>query len=134
MKQGGRTLLTAAAVLAAAFATACTDAATRIAYDLEAGAKSLRASPAQSATVDHAPQRRPEGCPGGYKVQLSKESALVVWCEDSPDGPSVGSHTTTYHLNWVSVPETLSIYKPAGEHLVLQLEKRGDSIAVVSVR
>jgi hypothetical protein len=125
---------TALALLAAAFTTDCTDAATRIANDLESGAKALRRSSAQSSTVDHAPKVEPEGCPGGYKIQLTKDSALVVWCEDSPDGPSVGSHTTTYHLNYVTVPETLSIFKRAGEHLELELQKRGDSAAVVAVR
>jgi hypothetical protein len=122
-----------ASVASAAF-VACTDAATRIAYDLEAGAKGLRSSAKETSTVDHVPVAAPEGCPGPYTVQLSRESALVVWCQEAIGAPSSGSHTTTYHLNFVSVPETLIVHKDAGEHTEIDLRKTGDSISVVGLR
>ena len=92
----------------------CTDAATRVAYDIEAGAKRFRKAPTVVATVEHSPEARPEGCPGGYTLQLSEESALLVWCQDSIAGPSVSSHTTTYHLNYVDIPWTLIVHKGRG--------------------
>ena len=47
MVASGRAVLAGGALVLAG----CTDAATRIAYDLEAGAKSLRASPESRATI-----------------------------------------------------------------------------------
>ena len=113
---------------------ACTDAATRVAYDLERGAKELRASSRRTATVDHAPRATPEGCSGPYTLQLSQASALVVWCQDSIGGPSSGSHITTYHLNYVVVPTTWIIHKNASEHALIDLRKDGDAIVVSGLR
>lgn len=48
------------------------DAATRAAYDLEAGAKRFRKTPTVAVTVEHSPK-----------------AALLVWCQDSIAGPSV---------------------------------------------
>lgn len=126
-----RALLTIA-VLAAT--VGCTDAATRVANDLESGAKRLRASNEQSLVVDHAPKATPDGCPRGYTLQLSEASSLLVWCQDSLEGPSVSSHTTTYHLNFVTVPKTLIIHKGPGEHAFIELDKSGNDVAVVAVR
>jgi hypothetical protein len=112
----------------------CTDAATRVADDLEAGAKRFRKTATATATVEHSPKATPEGCPGGYTLQLSEESALLVWCQDSIGGPSVTSHTTTYHLNYVDVPRTLVIHKERGQHVWLDLAKEGDRIVVTGLR
>jgi hypothetical protein len=112
----------------------CTDAATRVAYDLEAGAKRFRKTPTVAATVEHSPKASPEGCPDGYTLQLSEESALLVWCQDSIAGPAVSSHTTTYHLNYVDVPRTLIIHKGRGQHVWLDLAKDGDRIVVTGLR
>jgi hypothetical protein len=122
------------ALSATAACGAFTDAATRVAYDLEGGAKRLRASTERTLTVEHVPEATPEGCPGDYTLQLSQESALLVWCQDSIGGPSSGSHTTTYHLNYVGVPQTLLIHKHAGEHAWIELTKDGDAIVVSGLR
>jgi hypothetical protein len=114
--------------------SACTDAATRVAYDLEAGAKNLRASSGRTATVDHTPRRMPEGCPGPYTLQLSQGSVLVVWCQDSIGGVTSGSHTTTYHMNFVAVPETWIIHKAAGQHALIDLRRDGDNVVVSGLR
>jgi hypothetical protein len=113
---------------------ACTDAATRVAGDLEAGAKKLRASSQQTAVVEHAPAPTPEGCPGAYTLQLSQASSLLVWCQNSIGGPSSASHTTTYHLNYVAVPRTFIIHKDSGQHVLVDLTKEGDAIVVSGVR
>lgn len=119
-----------------AFALAgCTDAATRIAYDLEAGAKSLRASPETRATVRHEPSRLPEGCDGAYALEIGRgakgdpgKGSIVVRCDGH------GLYYTTYHLNFVVVPATVGARKQPGEPVLLQLEKRGGDIALTEVR
>jgi len=86
---------------------ACTDAATRVAYDLEAGAKRLQATSAPRFIVDHTPKTEPEGCPGSYTLQLSQASALLVWCSvrtgrraalshEAPVIPACGVSTCTH--------------------------------------
>jgi hypothetical protein len=122
------------AVAAAVVLGACTDAATRVAFDLEAGAKKLGRSSDNTAVVDHAPTPRPEGCTGGYTLQLSQASALLVWCQDSIGGPSAASHTTTYHLNYVTVPQTLIIHKDSGQHALIELTREDGAIAVTGLR
>jgi hypothetical protein len=126
--------LTGCGDLAACVLSACTDAATRVAYDLERGAKELRRSAAASLVVDHAPELTPEGCPGGYTLQLSEASALLVWCKDSVEGPATSSHITTYHLNYVTVPQTFSIHKGAGEHALIELTREEGEIVVTGLR
>jgi hypothetical protein len=113
---------------------ACTDAATRVVYDLEAGAKRLQATSAPRFIVDHTPKPEPEGCPGSYTLQLSQASALLVWCQDSIGGPSSASHTTTYHLNYVAVPQTLIIHKGPGQHTLITLTRQGGAIEVTGLR
>ena len=116
----GLTLITALA--------GCTDAATRIANDIEAGAAKLRRSGTTRLTVKHASARSPEGCAKGYYLQLSERSIMVVWCAEG------GSYGTTYHLNSVEVPQTHRITKQAGEPTLIDLEKNNDRIVLTAVR
>jgi hypothetical protein len=120
--------------LAACVISACTDAATRVAYDLERGARELRGSAAASLVVDHAPEPTPEGCAGGYTLQISEASALLVWCGDSIEGPATSSHITTYHLNYITVPQTFRIHKGAGEHALIELTPEDGEIVVTGLR
>ncbi len=53
---------------------ACTDAATRIAYDIEAGVGALRRSGAASYSKKHVPEEEPDGCAAPYSVQFSTAS------------------------------------------------------------
>ena len=131
MVASGRAVLAGGALVLAG----CTDAATRIAYDLEAGAKSLRASPESRATVRHEPSRLPEGCDGAYALEIGRgakgdpgKGSIVVKCDGH------GLYYTTYHLNFVVVPATVGVRKAAGEPVLLQLEKRGDEIALTEAR
>lgn len=78
------------------------------------------------------PQASPEGCGGPYRLQLSAKSALLIWCKDAA-GRTVASHTTTYHLNFVSVPATLTIDKAAGEPTLIDLAKHDGRIDVVAL-
>jgi hypothetical protein len=117
-----------------ALLAACSDGATRIAYDIEAGVASFRNSAATSYSIKHVPEPYPEGCGGPYSVQFSAESILVIWCKDAAGSRILASHGTTYHLRFVGVPRQLNLEKPAGEPLYIDLEKEGDKVVVVDVR
>lgn len=125
----------AAAIVAGALAAGCTDAATRVAYDIEAGAKAAAASADGRATVRHEPSRRPEGCDGAYRIEIGagraadpRKGSITVKCAGR------GLWYTTYHLNFVVVPATVRADKRAGEPVLVDLERRGAEIALVGVR
>jgi hypothetical protein len=127
----GRAFLAGGALVLAG----CTDAATRIAHDIEAGAKSLQASAETRATVRHEPSRWPEGCEGGYALEIGRgargdpgKGSITVRCAGR------GLYYTTYHLNFVVVPATVSVRKEAGAPVLLLLEKRGGGIALTEIR
>jgi hypothetical protein len=110
-----------------------TDAATRIAYDIEAGADRLgKQEGARTSIVHHEPSKRGE-CEGPYKVQLDKVGALIVWCYDA-SGRTVSSHSTTYHARFVDTQQTWLLDKPAGSDLVIEVERRGGRAVMVEAR
>lgn len=90
---------------------ACSDAATRVARDLTAGATKLGAVDGSTISVELVPHEKPVGCPRAYTLQLSRASALLVWCQDSIGGISTSSHTTTSHIHAVTVSQTWIITK-----------------------
>ena len=108
-----------------------TDAATRLAGELDGGAARARRAPDGRATIVHRPKASPEGCAEDYRVQLTKDSALVVWCSSA--GKVTSSHVTTSHLPAVSVPQTWVVDKRAGEALTIALEKHGERMLVTGV-
>ena len=110
-----------------------TDAATRIAFDIEAGADRLGTSAGARHTIEHATPSRAGECTGPYKVQLDKVGALIVWCFDGA-GRTVSSHSTSYHSRYIDVPRTWLVEKAAGESLWIELERRGGRAVVVRVR
>jgi hypothetical protein len=110
-----------------------TDAATRIAYDIEAGAGRLgRENGARYSIQHHTPSKAGE-CVGPYVVQLDKVGALVIWCKDEA-GTTVSSHSTTYHGRFVDTPLTYKLNKPAGSTLTIDIERRGSRAVIASVR
>lgn len=113
--------------------TGCSDAATRVAEDIEESAKKLDQPGASEYTITHVPKSWPEGCDGDYTLQLSQASSLLVWCKDASK-KATSSHTTTYHLNFVDVPETFIVDKHAGEPAYIRIEKRNGKATVVGVR
>lgn len=109
-----------------------TDAATRLAHDLEDAAKALRHE-GDTVTLRHeTPSRRGE-CEGPYTVQLDRVGALVIWCRDE-QGEVVASPGTSYHGRFVTTPETYYLEKSAGDTLVIELEQRGGEVVIVEVR
>ncbi len=111
-----------------------TDPATRLAYDLEAGAS--RVGPAEGATytLQHRVPSKPGDCVGPYRVQLDRVGAIIVWCKDASGSATVSSHNTSYHGRFVDTPETYILDKPGGESLIVELQRRAGRVQVTSVR
>lgn len=111
------------------------DAATAIADDIESGIGAFNHSSGQTTTIVHTPTASRGGCADGYRVQFSAASALVVWCRaPGSTTESVSSHTTTYHLNYVDVPQTTIVDKEAGQPLTLDIAKGPGKPIVTGVR
>jgi hypothetical protein len=96
-----------------------TDAATRLAYDIEAGAGRLGKGDGARYSIQHNTPSKAGQCIGPYKVQLDKVGALIIWCKDATGG-TVSSHSTSYHARFVDTPRTYLIEKPAGATLTLK--------------
>jgi hypothetical protein len=117
-----------------AMLTACTDGATRIAYDIESNVAAFNRTNATASSIKHTPEPSPEGCNGPYKVQLSERSSLVIWCKNADSSKITSSHTTTYHLRFVDVPRQFIVDKSAGEALFIDVEKQNGKVVVVGLR
>lgn len=106
-----------------------TDPATRLAYELEAGAQRLGDVPGATLQLQHRTPSKAGQCSGPYSVQLDKVGALIVWCKDAA-GATVSSHSTSYHARHVDTPQTWLLDKAAGSPLLIELERRGDRAAI----
>lgn len=115
----------------AAGCEAFTDAATRIAYDIEAGAGRLGNENAARYSIQHNTPSKSGECTGPYKMQLDKVGALVIWCKDE-SGKTVSSHSTSYHARFVDTPQTYILEKPAGSTLTIDIERRGSRTVVTN--
>jgi hypothetical protein len=123
-------------IAALAMLAACgigTDAATRLASDIEAGAGHLGGEPGARYTIRHATPSRAGECTGPYKVQLDRVGAIVIWCKDEA-GNTVSSHSTSYHARFVDTPGTFIVDKPARSTLEIDLERRGGRAVIANVR
>ena len=110
-----------------------TDAATRLAYDIEAGSSRLRNDAGATYSIRHKTPSKAGECTGPYKVQLDKVGALIVWCRDAA-GDTASSHSTSYHSRFVDTPQTYLLDKPPGSVLTIDLERRGGRAVIVDVR
>jgi hypothetical protein len=112
---------------------ALTDAATRIAYDIEAGEERLGRGDGSRHSIQHQTPSAAGQCVGPYTVQIDKVGALVIWCKDDA-GATVSSHSTTYHSRYVTTPQTWILDKPAGSTLTIDLERRSGRAYIQDVR
>jgi len=110
-----------------------TDAATRLAYDIEAGASRLGSEAGARFSIQHQTPSKPGECTGPYSVQLDKVGALIIWCKDAT-ARTVSSHSTSYHARFVDTPQTYIIEKPAGTDLTIDIERRDGRAVVTDVR
>lgn len=111
---------------------AFTDAATRIAYDIEAGAGRLGKEGGARYSIQHRTPSKSGECIGPYTVQLDKVGALIIWCKDET-GTTVSSHSTSYHARFVDTPQTYILEKPAGSTLIIDIERRAGRAVITSV-
>jgi hypothetical protein len=112
----------------------CSDGATRIAYDIESAVADFQRTAASRYSIRHLPEAEPDGCGGAYTVQFTADSSLVIWCRKSGSGEVASSHTTTYHLRFVQIPQTFRIDKAAGEATIIDLAKQGGAVVMTGVR
>lgn len=112
---------------------ALTDAATRLADDLEDGASQLGREEGATVTVEHRTPSHPGQCTGPYAVQFDEAGALIVWCKDAA-GETVSSHSTSHHSRYVDAPRTWVVEKAAGATLYVDLERRGGHAVITAVR
>lgn len=134
-------------VALALFAGACTDAATRVAYDIESGAKKLGSAEGSRVEIRHVPSRWPEGCAGSYTLHIGKGSATAdgngnFHINRDADGLSVRCYNssgnrhawgTTYHLRFVDVSEAVEMEKQGGEAIVIAVERKAGRAVVVGL-
>lgn len=114
--------------------TGCfTDAATRLAFDIEAGVNRLGREAGAEYSIRHKTPSKPGECTGPYTVQLDKVGALIVWCRNAA-GNTVSSHSTSYHSRFADTPQTYILEKPAGSALVIDFERRGSRAVITGVR
>jgi len=113
---------------------ACTDGATRLAGELRDAAAQLRSSGATHSVMTHLPRAHPEGCAAAYSLLLAERSSIVIWCRPSLGAAPTRSYTTTYHLNFVRVPERFEVEKGQGESTMIDLEMRHGEVVVANVR
>jgi hypothetical protein len=109
-----------------------TDSGTRLAFDIESGAKRLGPEAGATYSIQHRPADNSE-CSGTYTVQLDKVGALIVWCKDA-SGQTVASGSSTYHSRFIDTPETWKLDKAAGTTLVIELERRNGRAVVTDVK
>jgi hypothetical protein len=110
-----------------------TDAATRLAFDIEAGTGRLGRQNGAKHSIRHNTPSKAGECTGPYTVQLDKVGAIVIWCKDAA-GRTVSSHSTTYHARFIDTPRTYILDKPAGATLTIDIERRNGRAVVTDVR
>ena len=110
-----------------------TDAATRLAYDIESGVERLGGVDGTTYSIEHRTPSQSGECMGPYSVQLDKVGALIIWCKDAA-GQTVSSHSTSYHARYVDTPKTYDLEKPAGTVLTIDIERRQGRAVVTDVR
>ena len=111
---------------------AFTDAATRIAYDIEAGAGQLGKGEGARYRIQHHTPSAAGQCTGPYVVQFDQVGSLVIWCKDEA-GKTVSSHSTSYYARFVDTPRQYILEKPAGSTLTIDIERRGSRAVVANV-
>jgi hypothetical protein len=111
-----------------------TDAATRLAYDIEAGAGRVGRTNGAKVNIEHRTPSKAGACENSYKVQLDKVGLIVIWCNDAAGDKVVSSHSTSYHSRFVDTPRTYILEKKARETLVIELERRDGRVVIADAK
>jgi hypothetical protein len=113
------------------------DSATRLAYQIRDEARELRSSGATTRTFTHTPATWPDGLDGDYRIEirstpLDAPHRRSILTADSLDGPTRSG--TTYHLNYVEVPENLVVRHRKGEPTLVTLELRDGEVLLTALQ
>jgi hypothetical protein len=114
-----------------------TDSATRLADQIRDEAAALRQSGATTRTFAHRPAAEPDGLPGDYRIEFVSsappgDGRRALGTAKSLDGPL--HSMTTYHLNFVQVPQNLSVRHHQGEPTLVTLELRDGQVCVTELK
>ena len=116
--------------------TFVSDSATRLAFQIRDEAAALRHSGATTRTFAHVPKAWPDGLAGDYRVEFPGTEVAngqrPLMTAKSYDGPLWSS--TTYHLNFVRVPQPLKVAHRKGEPTLVTLELRDDMVFVTALK
>jgi hypothetical protein len=108
------------------------DAATRLAFEIRNQSILLKLSDRSTRTFAHRPWSWPEGVSGDYRIEI-KEGADPFYPGQRFIGvarnwtESTWFHTT-YHMNFVEVPNDLKVSHRQGDETRVTLEKRDGKI------
>lgn len=109
-----------------------TDAATRLAYQIESEAKALRGSKETTRTFAHKPKSSPEGVTGAYVLTFVAGPLGKGYLAFSK-GPQEQWYHTSYHLRFVEVPQDLKIRKAEGQAVQVVLKRSGETVQVAEL-
>jgi hypothetical protein len=133
-------LFAAAAYQIAQYAieTLLSDAATRLAYQIRDEAASLKRSGQAKRTFEHAPRAWPEGISGPYRIEITETRT-----SPRPGHRSIGVarnlteetwYATSYHLNFVEVPNDVVVSHQAGEATRVTLELKEGKVLLTGLQ
>ncbi len=133
-------LLTAACLLTGCtklFEAFVSDSATRLAYQIRDEAAALRSSGENTRTFEHRPKSWPDGPDGDYRIEFvgppeQTDGRRGLMTAKSYDGPLWSR--TTYHLNYVRVPQPLKAAHRKGEPTLVTLELRDGTIYLTALK
>lgn len=113
------------------------DSATRLAYQIRDEAAALRAAGEKTRTFTHRPKSWPDGLTGDYRIVFTgpeeqTDGRRGLMTAKSYDGPLWSG--TTYHLNYVRVPQALTVAHRKGEPTLVTLELRDDTVCVTALK
>jgi hypothetical protein len=120
------------------FESLVSDAATRLAYQIRNQALSMRASGETRRTFVHSPRSWPEGVDGAYRIEIKSTRT-----DPYPGHRSIGvarnlneppGYWTSYHLNYVEVPEDVEVAHQKGEPTLVTLEMRDGRIVLTALK
>jgi hypothetical protein len=119
------------------FDTFVSDSATRFAMQLRDEAAALRRSGETTRTFAHRPKPWPDGLRGDYRIVFTGPAEQTdgrrgLMTAKSYDGPLWSG--TTYHLNYVRVPQPLSVAHRKGEPTYVTLELRDGTVFVTALK
>jgi hypothetical protein len=114
------------------------DAATRLAYQIRDEAAALRQSGQPSHTFAHHPVSWPEGVSGDYRIEIVETKT-----SPRPGHRSIGVarnltertwYATSYHLNYVEVPQDVTVSHRKGEPTMVTLEMKEGKVLLTRLQ